>query len=281
MRTIQRGRAGFEVADVGFRVANEGEFWDSFADGSWEPYTTRLLERLVAPGMRVMDIGAWRGPVTLTAAALGAEVHAFEPDPLAFKGLKLNVEANDTAFRSRVHLHNKAVTHDGRPIALFARYGFGDSGSSMLSRLQDTGGAVQVASTTFDAYVREQGFDRIDFVKMDIEGGEFFTLPAMRAALVQYRPILYLSTHGPLLVEYLEKQRARSGLVRRACRLLGIDPLARSRRAAVPLINDLVESLSVYPYVYSRDLVPVDPARIGSMMDELTEFVFSPRELGY
>lgn len=280
IREIVHGPIRFRVADVGFRVGDEGEYWDSFADGSWEPYTVDLLQRTIGPGMRMIDIGAWRGPVTLIAASLGAEVHAFEPDPRAFEGLAKNVEANDAALRARIHVHNRAVTPDGAPLRLFARYGFGDSGSSMLSRLQDTGASVEVASTTFDRFIADQGIDRIDFLKMDIEGGEFFTLPTMKAALERFRPVLYLSTHAPLLAEFMEKKRQGPGVVRRIRRSLGLDPLIRSRRAAAPLVRQLAELVSTYPFAYTRELVPVDRTELVPMMERgLIEFVFSHRDL--
>ena len=63
----------------------------------------RALETL-RPGDLVFDFGANLGEFTLKMAATGAEVHAFEPDPLICDMLRLN-----TAEIENVVVHQKAV----------------------------------------------------------------------------------------------------------------------------------------------------------------------------
>ena len=67
-------------------------------DGIWEPGMTRLLERCIRPGMRVVDIGASFGYFTLLAASRiypgEGLVYAIEPHPRNFEILQKNVGMN-------------------------------------------------------------------------------------------------------------------------------------------------------------------------------------------
>lgn len=61
--------------------------------------TTRMclteLEKLVTPGMKVMDVGTGSGILTIAAAKLGADhVLALDIDPVAIKAARVNVRAN-------------------------------------------------------------------------------------------------------------------------------------------------------------------------------------------
>ena len=265
-----------------FDVADEHPFWSSMQDGSWEPETIALLDRLNGPGRRFVDIGAWMGPTTLYAAAKGSECWSFEPDHVAYEKLSANVGANE-ALRDRVHLQNKAVTPDGAPIQLFTRYTFGDSGSSILSRVKDRGASVEVASTTFDRFLSESRIDRIDLIKMDIEGGEFFVMPTMRTALERMRPVLCVATHYPYLIEYFEKRVTPSGAVRRVKRAVSSalkrDPWARAKAAARVHFDAFAEALSSYPHIFTLRMERVTRDRLFEVMQEPIELVFAHDDL--
>ena len=69
------------------------------AFGTGHHPTTRMclveLEKLVTPGMKVMDVGTGSGILTIAAAKLGADhVLALDIDPLAIKAARANVRAN-------------------------------------------------------------------------------------------------------------------------------------------------------------------------------------------
>ena len=79
--------------------------------------------------------------------------------------------------------------------------GLGDSMTSLLPN-------KKANSRGFDSLVLEWNFvvdsfslGKMDMIKMDIEGGEFKLVPAMKAYLKKYKPIVYLSLHAPLLDE--------------------------------------------------------------------------------
>lgn len=69
------------------------------------------LERLVTPGMSVLDAGAGSGILSIAALALGARsVTAWEIDPVAGEVLRANLERNGVADRATVRIGD--VTED-------------------------------------------------------------------------------------------------------------------------------------------------------------------------
>ena len=76
------------------------------AFGTAEHGTTRgclrLLDQVVTPGVRALDVGSGSGVLAIAAALLGAaDVVAIEGDPLAWEALEENVAINGVADRVR------------------------------------------------------------------------------------------------------------------------------------------------------------------------------------
>ncbi|HSH07002.1 MAG TPA: FkbM family methyltransferase [Burkholderiales bacterium] len=200
---------------------NHWRFWRKAARGLWEPDTLALLEQQLSPQMTVCDIGAWIGPTVLCAAQRCRHVYCFEPDTAAYaellRNLQLNAARNVTPF-------NLALTaRDGtRRLASFGGEP-GDSRSSLLATAE-AGAATEVIGLSWTRWLEIAQPPRIDFLKIDIEGGEFELLPAMSDYLASQRPPLLLSTHAP----YLESA-ARAAAMRRLA-----DALRGYRRCTTP-----------------------------------------------
>ena len=126
----------------------------------------RLLRSLsLPPGAVIFDVGANIGAWSKAAHELfpSATIHAFEPLPTAFEQLQ------------RV----PGIT--AHPIALGSAAGAAtlhyDPSFTVLSSLHDRAGmglsaTATVAVRALDAFADAQGIDRIDFLKIDVEGHE-------------------------------------------------------------------------------------------------------------
>ena len=88
------------------------------AFGTGHHPTTRMclaeLDRLVKPGMSVLDVGTGSGILTIAAAKLGAgRIHALDVDAVAIRAARANVRANK--LRRTVRLERRALSADAEP----------------------------------------------------------------------------------------------------------------------------------------------------------------------
>lgn len=186
------------LAGVSFRAheqrdARYGAFWAALADGGFEPATVAVLREHLGPGRTFVDIGAWIGPFTLLAAALGADVVAYEVDPTAAAELRANVDAN-TELAARVDVRPRAVAARSGAVVLDG----GDVGlGNGLTRIRRRGGrGPTVPADGADVLMADERVTRAALVKIDIEGAEFSVVPRLGPWLAASRPTMLLSLHG-------------------------------------------------------------------------------------
>lgn len=163
-------------------------------DGNPETFEARLLERLLRPGMTVFDVGANHGLFSLEAAHLigpSGRVHAFEPAPSTRDLLRRNLEGNDAT--RVVRIVPSAV--GGAPGTARLRIHRDLSGLNTLAgsdivwnhqrlRADDL---VDVPVTTLDDHAEAERIERIDFLKIDVEGFELAVLRGASRLLSEQR----------------------------------------------------------------------------------------------
>ena len=238
-----------EIGGVSFRAASSANsgFWLTFKEHGWENFTFGLLKEHLSPGSVFLDIGCWEGPFTLYAASLGAVVHAIDADNRAITQLRENIKLNPHLINN-IHIHNIALTDEDKPVNLYERRNFGDSASSLLMRSRDSGNFAGVQGKTFNTFIRESNITKIDFIKMDIEGGEFIILPGMKGSLKQLgHPPLLIAFHSVYLKEsYIN----RYTILRKLSKLNGKLSIALGRlfagKYAGEKIADVLNDLSEY-----------------------------------
>lgn len=181
-------------------------FWNSVKSGQWETETFDFFRQNITPETLVLDVGAWIGATALYAAQLGAKCIAFEPDPVAFAELQANYNANEAKdWITRLSVVNAAVTVDGEPLKLGSRAGGGDSTSSALFADEDTNWVVP--SRRLPDILSEFGEpNQPVFVKIDIEGGEYTLIPAIKDILARDDAGFHLSLHPKFLRKALRKR---------------------------------------------------------------------------
>lgn len=146
-----------------------------FVTGMWEPEEVHAIESLVTRGMTVIDVGANIGAHTLLLAKLvGVDgvVHAFEPT-VAYERLERNIQLNN--LEPRVRLNKSAVGARGGFVKLYeCKPGFEAYTSSGAPCESDcwSGGYIQSPMISLDDYAQKVGVERVDLMKIDIEGAE-------------------------------------------------------------------------------------------------------------
>lgn len=149
------------------------------------PAAARLVLDLVTPGCRVLDLGAHLGTVTLTAAARRAHVLAVEASPRSAACLTASARRND--FRD-VAVYNVAVGDRNGTVR------FREEGPYGRVTSGDDAGTVDVPIRRAADIVREYGWDRVDVVKIDVEGFELAVLDGLR-------PLLEAAARPPVVFE--------------------------------------------------------------------------------
>lgn len=206
-RRIQLRETVLSVAD------DQPTFWDKVERGLWEPETLALIDSHVTPGTTFLDLGAWVGPTALYAAARGARVIALEADPVALDQLRRNLAVNP-ALAQRIEVLARAVHATEGRVTFGARRKAGDSMSSVLLA---PGAVTWVAEAITPAALAARiGSQERLFIKIDIEGGEYELLPAMRPLLERPECRVLLSLHPGILATVLPDAAQREAATRRA-----------------------------------------------------------------
>lgn len=173
--------------------------WRRMAQDKWESGVLDILDSRLSPESVMWDIGAHIGQVALYASRKCRRVVCFEPDAASLAVLHWNLSRNRIR---NVTVVGAALAEKTGFIEMGAFWDDGELGRSVTSsRPSPTAEKVVVPGLGPEVWREWWSFDPPDFVKMDIEGGEFELLPAMGEWLSRHRPKLLLSLHALSLRE--------------------------------------------------------------------------------
>ena len=156
----------------------------------------RILAERVTDGFRFIDVGANVGAYALFVASRAgpaARVLAIEPQPAIFDRLVYNIRLN--AFAT-VKALDCAVADRSGDLTLFLDAQ--NSGESSVKLVRSSGATpIRVAGKTLLEIVEDEGFDRIDGMKLDVEGAEDLVLePFLATAPRHLLPKLLVIENG-------------------------------------------------------------------------------------
>lgn len=177
--------------------------------GVYDPLETEIIKKTLKKGDIAIDLGANIGYYTLLFAKLVGEtgkVFAFEPEPSNVELIKKNLAING---HHNVVVEQKAVSDKSGKAKLY-------SNGSVLT-IQNASNPHKIQKPILvDAVSLEDYFKKrcksIDFIKMDIEGAEYFALKGMRSLLEKNEKIKMIIEFAPCFLknagvkpeEYLE-----------------------------------------------------------------------------
>lgn len=152
--------------------------------GEYNPDETEMIIKLCDPlrgtDLICLDIGANLGVMGQALEASGFPVVSFEPQPYVFSVLRKNVRGvcHNVGLGSEPGIAQMPRILDG------ARANYGGQGIGMRSEL----GTIDVRVETLDSY----GFDKVGFMKIDVEGFEEKVLRGGAETIACCRPIMYI-----------------------------------------------------------------------------------------
>jgi FkbM family methyltransferase len=157
----------------------------------YEPEVAAAIRRYTRRGDTVFDIGANIGAHTLSfAAQVGPEgrVVAFEPTDYGFAKLTRNLALNDFCQVAAVKLALSDSRSGPRQVNFRA---------SWMTCGGRKDGESTVSFETLDAWCHDHAIDRIDLIKLDVDGNEFPLMRGARQIIERCRPVILMEAVGP------------------------------------------------------------------------------------
>lgn len=183
--TVHRGDLTLEVVEA--PDVDLWDFWGQWAAGKWEPGTFEMLDLFLTPDGTYVDLGAWIGPTVLYAAGRCSRVVAVEPDPVAVEQLTQNLDLNDVG---NVQVIFAAVDNHCDGASLYMHGLWGDSMSTTM-----VPGPLNLSVPTLTLADVLRPLDRVDLIKIDVEGAESRVLPDAVGYLAERRIPCLVSLH--------------------------------------------------------------------------------------
>lgn len=195
LRSLDGRPVDIEALGAQMRLYPDGNVCEKrvlFTPQYFDPAERDLLASRVRDGFRFIDIGANIGAYSLFVAAKagpGARILAVEPQPEVFSRLTYNIAQNPFGTIKAV-----ACALADKPGELTLFIDPANRGESSVRILRSSAGsAVKVPATTLLALAEGEGYDRLDAIKLDVEGAEDLILePFLRDAPEALWPKLIL-----------------------------------------------------------------------------------------
>ena len=217
-----------------------------FLEGIYESETHDFLMKQVPENAVMLDIGANIGSVCIPLAKRRKDISfiCVEASPFVFRYLGENIKLN--GLEPRFTCINKAIGEKGGEILPFysSPENFGKGSLSPVFTRE----SVQVQTTTINDLIKELDIARIDFIKADIEGFEYFAFNGGRT-------LLESNEAPPILFEFMdwaeEKANLAPGSSQRLLADLGYDLFMLQKKNHLKK-TDPVHSGSIMLYAKKR-----------------------------
>jgi FkbM family methyltransferase len=172
-----------------YLITSDDNYLDHIA-GEFEPDMVRLFTSLLRSGDCVLDVGANVGCTSLLFSQIARQVFSFEPSPTTFRFLRENLERADAA---NVVAANVGL---GKSEGSFELTFSPDnrSGGFVSNQISASSGhqVEQIRIVAGDAYLRAADIERVDFIKIDVEGFERNVIEGLAQTIERCKPVVVL-----------------------------------------------------------------------------------------
>jgi len=180
--------------------------WHVAFFGTYEPEVRKIFRAVLPANGAAVDIGANVGWHTLLMASLvgdGGRVLAVEPNPSVRARLQENLSLNGF---SHVEVSPYAIM-DSDGVVTFHSPEAADmasgAGHVITAAAEGDPGAARIEARRLDSLVPSMGLERLDLIKIDIEGFEWPALKGAEQTIARFRP--------HIVFEYLAECADRGG----------------------------------------------------------------------
>lgn len=156
--------------------------------GDYEPNLKIHYKKLINPGDTVLDIGANIGFHSLYFAELTGKtgkVISFEPIEVNFNAFKANLRLNNFP---QISANNIALGNENKAIDIHIDSEQQNPGAFNL--LADGIKNCTIKCEKGDDFLKNLGVEKVNFMKIDVEGYEYEVLKGLKNTIAQSRPII-------------------------------------------------------------------------------------------
>ena len=153
-------------------------------------YRDNKTEVKVENGDVVIDVGAFTGNTSIHFAQLtgkSGKVYAFEASPKTAEILSKNVDLANEIGVSNINVVQMAVSDKEETLRFPNEVALGNRAIGY--------GGIEVSAIPLDAYIKRNSIDKVDFIKMDIEGAEMAAIDGAREIIEKHSPKLAVSVY--------------------------------------------------------------------------------------
>jgi len=164
---------------------------------NYEAENFELLTESCKPGAVIIDIGAHIGLFSVIASQVtgkAGKVYAFEPTPGTYALLQKTVVINHE--EQVVETFQKAVGKENGKITFFVSDNQADNSNSLVNYKEHSSlHGIDVIVTSIDNFVKEKNINKLDFIKIDVEGAEYDTLLGAADTFKNLKPVCIVAIH--------------------------------------------------------------------------------------
>ena len=187
-------------------VKDRGQMLLDLADSAQFPLYYNIYEWKDLPTINALlegcdlavDIGGNIGQMALLFAHKVKRVLSFEPIPATAERLRTQISLNH--LDDKIKVFPIAVTNFNGTLPLqLPSIENGGMGSTVLGR-EGSGEKIQVQARTLDDILQDEHIDKVDFIKIDVEGAELFVLEGMTELFSrEEKPIIILEMNSIMM----------------------------------------------------------------------------------
>ena len=156
----------------------------------------QLLKKIIIPETDTIDVGVYRGVYSYEMAKYSKMVHAFEPNPIIFKDIELNL----SKIIKNINFYNFALSDNENKVLLKVPIRNKNYDKDNYEEYYQMGRAtiheqnVMGDIETFEIKSKKLNnftfSNRISFIKIDVEGHEMSVIKGAENTIKQYKPTL-------------------------------------------------------------------------------------------
>ena len=146
--------------------------FDIFVNGVYESKTISFLKKIIPANGSFLDLGANIGSILIPLLKLRPDIKALaiEAAPWVYEYLKRNIEMNKVG--EAVEIFNYALYHiDDLELDFYSpldQFGKGSLSAGFTEK------SIKVQTRKVDTLLNSRGLSRVDTIKIDVEGFEYF-----------------------------------------------------------------------------------------------------------